>query len=124
MNKYLLITILFLFSCNSKLKLKLHDTVTLCFRLENSKRERIDENIIPNGLLLPLRLKIGEDHFFAEVDTALIGMRIGEEKTIVINPENNYGNIGVFYRNSTYDTVYLIKPHELLYLKVKIITIN
>lgn len=108
-------------ACISVKVLQLGDIVQLSYILENTTKERIDGTLLPNNSQLSIRLKIGEKQLFTEVDTALIGMQIGQEKTIVIHPENNYGKMGVFYKNATEDTVYIIKPDEQLYLHIKVI---
>lgn len=39
----------------------------------------------------PLELIIGEGEFYAPVEEALIGMKVGEKKTLVISPEDAFG---------------------------------
>lgn len=40
----------------------------------------------------PLEITLGEGDFYSPVETALIGMRIGEKKTIVVTPEDAFGD--------------------------------
>ncbi len=39
----------------------------------------------------PMELTIGEGDFYTPVKAALIGMRVGEKKTITINPDDAFG---------------------------------
>ena len=40
----------------------------------------------------PMELTIGEGDFYTPVEAALIGMRVGEKKTITINPDDAFGD--------------------------------
>ena len=39
----------------------------------------------------PFELTLGEGEFYAPVETALIGMQVGEKKTVVISPDDAFG---------------------------------
>ena len=39
----------------------------------------------------PLEVTLGEGEFYAPVEAALIGMRVGEKKTVVISPDDAFG---------------------------------
>jgi len=39
----------------------------------------------------PMRIVIGGEEFFPKVDAALIGMSKGEKKTVVLDPEDGFG---------------------------------
>ncbi len=40
----------------------------------------------------PFELTIGEGNFYMPVETALVGMQVGEIKTITINPDDAFGD--------------------------------
>ena len=40
----------------------------------------------------PFELIIGEGDFYTPVETALVGMQVGEKKTITINPDDAFGD--------------------------------
>ncbi len=40
----------------------------------------------------PLELVIGEGDFYAPIEAALIGMRVGEKKTMVVTPDDAFGD--------------------------------
>ena len=40
----------------------------------------------------PMELTIGEGDFYTPVEAALIGMRVGEKKTVVISPDDAFGD--------------------------------
>ena len=40
----------------------------------------------------PMELTIGEGHFYTPIEAALIGMRVGEKKTVTVTPEDAFGD--------------------------------
>ena len=40
----------------------------------------------------PMELTIGEGDFYTPVEAALVGMQVGEKKTITINPDDAFGD--------------------------------
>ncbi len=54
----------------------------------------------------PLELVIGEGELYAPLEAALVGMQVGEKKTLVIAPEDAFGEYDV-------ENVFSIKRSEL-----------
>ena len=54
----------------------------------------------------PMELTIGEGDFYTPIETALIGMRVGEKKTVVISPDDAFGDYNA-------ENVFSIKRSEL-----------
>ena len=40
----------------------------------------------------PMELTIGEGHFYTPIEAALIGMRVGEKKTVTVTPDDAFGD--------------------------------
>lgn len=81
------------------------DVLTMNYtgRLENGKV--FDSNILPEfGHVEPFEFTLGAGQVIAGWDEGLVGMKIGDKKTLVIPPEKGYGNReigGVIPANST-----------------------
>ncbi|MCF6177942.1 MAG: FKBP-type peptidyl-prolyl cis-trans isomerase [Geopsychrobacter sp.] len=54
----------------------------------------------------PLELIIGEEELYAPLETVLIGMQVGEKKTVVIAPEDAFGDYDA-------ENIFSIKRSEL-----------
>ncbi len=54
----------------------------------------------------PMELTIGENDFYAPLETALIGMSIGEKKTVTIAPDDAFGDYDP-------ENVFTVKRSEL-----------
>ncbi len=46
---------------------------------------------VPNRSYKPLKLTVGKGRFFKGLEEGIIGMKVGESKTLTISPENAYG---------------------------------
>lgn len=46
---------------------------------------------VPNRSYKPLKLTVGKGRFFKGLEEGIIGMKVGESKTLAISPENAYG---------------------------------
>lgn len=81
------------------------DVLTMNYtgRLENGTV--FDSNILPEfGHVEPFEFTLGAGQVIAGWDEGLVGMKIGDKKTLVIPPEKGYGNReigGVIPANST-----------------------
>ncbi|HEY5673900.1 MAG TPA: FKBP-type peptidyl-prolyl cis-trans isomerase [Malonomonas sp.] len=54
----------------------------------------------------PMELTIGEGDFYTPVEAALIGMQVGEKKTVVISPDDAFGDYNE-------ENVFSVKRSEL-----------
>ncbi len=81
------------------------DVLTMNYtgRLENGTV--FDSNVLPQfGHVEPFEFTLGAGQVIAGWDEGLVGMKIGDKKTLVIPPEKGYGNReigGVIPANST-----------------------
>jgi FKBP-type peptidyl-prolyl cis-trans isomerase 2 len=115
----LIFILILLVACNSN-TIKTGDEIYIVFTLKNEKGERIDDNFLPSGDTLPLRLIVGKNYLIPEIDKQIIGKKRGDKLKLTIPFEEAYGNSGVYYLDN-YDTVYIIKPTEDIEAHLKIL---
>lgn len=123
MRRLLISICLFSLCCSSNSKVEKGDEVFLTFKLFNEEGTTIDGSYLPTGLQ-QLRIVADQGFLFHEFDSLLLGMCENEQKTAKVPLSNNYSENGVFYRNSISDSVFLIKPGEILTLQIDILKIN
>lgn len=104
-------------ACSKSTTVNKGDEVTVLFSIKNKSGMRIDNSYLPNDTL-PLRLIVGNGYLIANIDTMLIGMKEGENKTSVIFPEKAYSKEGIYYLDSKGKKVYIIDANDTLTINI------
>lgn len=91
----------------------------MLFSIKNKSGMRIDNSYLPNDTM-PLRLIVGKGYLIANIDTILIGMQVGENRTSVILPEKAYGKEGIYYLGSKGQKNYIIESNDTLTVTIRL----
>lgn len=94
-------------------------TVCILYELQNGDGFRIDGSNQP-GTAQPLCFVVGHQEVILGIDKAVVGMKIGESKTVKILPEDGYGKRGLHYKDHFGKTVILAKPNDTLSVWIQI----
>jgi FKBP-type peptidyl-prolyl cis-trans isomerase (trigger factor) len=113
---FILFFIVILFSCSDD-SIKTGDEVFIAFSIKNENGERIDDNYLPNGEVLPLRVVVGNNYLLSMIEKTLIGKRKGDTINVTIKSKDAYDYQGVFYINNN-DTTFIVKPNKALSVKL------
>jgi FKBP-type peptidyl-prolyl cis-trans isomerase FkpA len=95
---------------------KTGDTVAMNYtgRLEDGTV--FDSNVDPNfGHVVPFEFTLGAEQVIAGWDKGIVGMKVGEKKTLTIPPEDGYGAMGAGDR---------IPPNATLIFDVELLAIK
>lgn len=119
----LVVFALFILSCAQQQGAQKGDEILLFYTIKKQQGERIDNNVMPSGDTLPLRIVVGENYLLPGIEEQIVGMKKGEQKEFVLPPEKAYASKGIFYRDKN-DSIYVVKPDEWLFVSLRVLEIN
>lgn len=90
------------------------------YKVENLDGVRIDDNTLPCGDTLPLRLTPNDFSLFNKQLINVLSLNKGDYLIFNELVLNTYGANGVYYLNG-FDTVYILKPMDSVRITIKLL---